>query len=105
MSYADTFTRNSCTDRFELFFLVPPSREVVIFNELSARIDHLLKNERSIAFNFNSKDYNPKIIAISKTFKKSHILPLVKHGHLHFGENKVQEAINKSIFSCFKSNA
>ena len=32
------------------------------------------------------------IIAVSKTFSLEHIMPLIKHGHLHFGENKVQEA-------------
>jgi len=37
----------------------------------------------------------PKIIAVSKTFKIDHILPLIQHGHLDFGENKVQEAIEK----------
>ena len=38
---------------------------------------------------------NLKIIAVSKTFSKDQILPLIKYGHLHYGENKVQEAINK----------
>ena len=37
----------------------------------------------------------PQIIAVSKTFKIEHILPLINYGHLHFGENKVQEAIEK----------
>jgi pyridoxal phosphate enzyme (YggS family) len=37
----------------------------------------------------------PKIIAVSKTFKIDHILPLIQYGHLDFGENKVQEAIEK----------
>ena len=32
---------------------------------------------------------------MSKTFKMQEILPLIKHGHSHFGENKVQEAIEK----------
>ena len=36
-----------------------------------------------------------KIIAVSKTFSIDQILPLIKHGHLDYGENKVQEAINK----------
>ena len=36
-----------------------------------------------------------KIIAVSKTFKIDKILPLVDHGHTHFGENKVQEAVEK----------
>ena len=37
----------------------------------------------------------PEIIAVSKTFKIVNILPLINHGHLHFGENKVQEAMQK----------
>ena len=37
----------------------------------------------------------PKIIAVSKTFDIGRIIPLIEHGHLHFGENKVQEAIDK----------
>jgi len=38
---------------------------------------------------------NLKIIAVSKTFPMLEILPLIKSGHVHFGENKVQEAIDK----------
>ena len=41
------------------------------------------------------KNRIPKIIAVSKTFKIDHILPLIEYGHLDFGENKVQEAIEK----------
>ena len=37
----------------------------------------------------------PNIIAVSKTFKLEHIMPLINYGHLHFGENKVQEAVEK----------
>ena len=37
----------------------------------------------------------PKIIAVSKTFKLEKILPLIKYGHLDYGENKVQEAMEK----------
>ena len=37
----------------------------------------------------------PKIIAVSKTFKLEKILPLIDHGHSDYGENKVQEAIEK----------
>ena len=40
-------------------------------------------------------DKLPKIIAVSKTFPIENILPLIEHGHLHFGENKVQEALDK----------
>ena len=38
---------------------------------------------------------NPKIVAVSKTFKIDKILPLIEYGHIDFGENKVQEAIEK----------
>jgi len=40
---------------------------------------------------------NPKIIAVSKTFPMTEIEPLLKYNHIHFGENKVQEAISKWI--------
>ena len=50
-------------------------------------------NSKILKLNINN--YNPKIIAISKTFKIDHILPLIEHGHKDFGENKVQEAIEK----------
>ena len=36
-----------------------------------------------------------QIIAVSKTFPIENILPLIKHGHIHYGENKVQEALDK----------
>ena len=42
------------------------------------------------------------IIAVSKTFDLGHIKPLIDYGHLHFGENKVQEA--KSKWSELKKN-
>jgi len=42
----------------------------------------------------NNKN-NVKIIAVSKTFDISHINPLIEYGHTDFGENKVQEAIEK----------
>ena len=38
---------------------------------------------------------DPKIVAVSKTFKIDKILPLVEFGHIHYGENKVQEALEK----------
>jgi len=37
----------------------------------------------------------PKIIAVSKTFKLDKIMPLIDYGHKDFGENKVQEAVEK----------
>ena len=42
------------------------------------------------------KNYqNVKVIAVSKTFPIEAIMPLIEHGHLEYGENKVQEAITK----------
>jgi len=37
----------------------------------------------------------PKIVAVSKTFKIDKVLPLIDHGHIDFGENKIQEAVDK----------
>ena len=46
--------------------------------------------------NSNIKKLNPRkpvnVVAVSKTFSLDHIKPLIDIGHLHFGENKVQEA-------------
>ncbi len=50
----------------------------------------ILINKELIAINSNTK-----IIAVSKTFSIDHIMPAIEHGHLHFGENKVQEAAEK----------
>jgi len=41
------------------------------------------------------KNKIPSIIAVSKTFPIAEIIPLIKFGHIHFGENKVQEALEK----------
>ena len=37
----------------------------------------------------------PQIVAVSKTFQIDKILPLIEHGHINYGENKVQEAVEK----------
>jgi len=42
-----------------------------------------------------SNNKKPKIIAVSKTFNIDKILPLIKYGHIDYGENKVQEAVDK----------
>ena len=49
-------------------------------------------------------DKLPTIIAVSKTFPIENILPLIEHGHLHYGENKVQEAIDKWSNIKFKTS-
>ena len=40
-------------------------------------------------------DKEINIVAVSKTFSLDHIMPLIEYGHVHFGENKVQEAVAK----------
>ena len=57
----------------------------------------IIERFKKIKFNIDKlkKDNSINIVAISKTFPMEHILPLIKYGHLHFGENKVQEAENK----------
>ena len=61
-------------------------------------LKNLLKINDKVKTNL-TKDYEnskfPKIIAVSKTFKIDHIMPLINHGHLDYGENKVQEAVEK----------
>ena len=46
-----------------------------------------------------------KVIAVSKTFPIENVLPLIEHGHLHYGENKVQEALDKWSEIKLKNNA
>ena len=52
-----------------------------------------LNSLTSIQSEINSEKVN--IIAVSKTFPISNILPLINANHIHFGENKVQEALEK----------
>ena len=61
-------------------------------------VQNLLNINTQIKAKINELKYNnykAEIIAISKTFSISHILPLIDYGHIHFGENKVQEAVEK----------
>ena len=57
--------------------------------------------KEQIKAKFNSTD-NPNIIAVSKTFPMTEIEPLLMYGHSHFGENKIQEALDK--WSNIKNN-
>jgi len=60
-------------------------------------VKNLLDIENNIKNHLNKLNIinNPKIIAVSKTFSIDKILPLIDHGHFHYGENKVQEAVEK----------
>ena len=64
---------------------------------MHSTIENLIKLENEIKLNLSVLNINnlPKIIAVSKTFKISKILPLIEYGHLDFGENKVREAMDK----------
>jgi len=65
-------------------------------------IQNLVKSKLS---DLNQIDRLTKIIAVSKTFNIEHILPLIEYGHIDYGENKVQEAIDKwSDLKSKKSN-
>ena len=54
-----------------------------------------IENNIKVYLNKLNINNNPKIVAVSKTFKIDKILPLIEHGHIDFGENKVQEALEK----------
>ena len=60
---------------------------------MSTIIDRLEKIKLKISSLKPNKPVN--IIAVSKTFTLDYIKPLIDHGHTHFGENKVQEALSK----------
>ena len=57
-------------------------------------VDNLILIENTLKEKLNNTN-TPKVIAVSKTFPLSEVLPLINHGHEHFGENKVQEAVEK----------
>ena len=54
-----------------------------------------VKDNIKIQLNKLNINNNPKIVAVSKTFKIDKILPLIEYGHCDYGENKVQEAVEK----------
>ena len=60
-------------------------------------VQNLINIENEIKLNLSNIDNRnlPKIIAVSKTFKIDKILPLIDYGHTDFGENKIQEAVDK----------
>ena len=56
---------------------------------------NIVSNFQKISNNINLINKNITIIAVSKTFKIEQIMPLINFGHKHFGENKVQESLEK----------
>ena len=60
-------------------------------------MNSIVERFKKIQLNITSLklDKPVNIIAVSKTFPLDYIQPLIDHGHIHFGENKVQEAFSK----------
>ena len=57
-------------------------------------MENVLKNFTIIKQEISDKK-NVKLVAVTKTFQINHILPVINEGHVDFGENKVQEALEK----------
>ena len=64
---------------------------------MHSTVQNLLDIENNIKTYLNKININknPKIVAVSKTFTIDKILPLIEYGHVDYGENKVQEAVEK----------
>ena len=64
---------------------------------MHSSVQKLINIQNSLELKFKNLEISklPNIIAVSKTFKIEKILPLIEFGHLHYGENKVQEAVDK----------
>lgn len=58
-------------------------------------LNNIKNSIKSKLLDLNHTNKFPKIIAVSKTFDLDNIKPLIEYGHVDFGENKVQEAVNK----------
>jgi len=56
---------------------------------------NLLKIKKEIELKQLNKENQTEIVAVTKKFNLAQITPLIQIGHTNFGENKVQEAINK----------
>ena len=56
---------------------------------------NFVKNKVNEIINQRQLKIDPKIVVVTKTFSLNKITPLLVHGHMHFGENKIQEAENK----------
>lgn len=63
-------------------------QSIINLNDINEKI----KNVKDKNLNLTKK---PTLIAVSKTFNIEDIYPLVEFGHIHFGENRVQEALDK----------
>ena len=62
-------------------------------------LEKLTRIENKVNEIINKKQLktNPKIVVVTKTFPLDKIMPLLEKGHMHYGENKIQEAENKWV--------
>ena len=65
-------------------------QSIINLNDINEKI----KNAKEKNINLTKK---PTLIAVSKTFNSDDIKPVVDFGHIHFGENRVQEALDKWV--------
>ena len=56
---------------------------------------NLIKNKVNDIINKKQLKTRTKIIVVTKTFSLNNIIPLLQNGHIHYGENKIQEAEKK----------
>ena len=56
---------------------------------------NIVENLVSIKKEIQSNNSTAEVVAVSKTFPLNKILPLINFGHNHYGENKIQEAVDK----------
>ena len=80
--------------KFFNFFNIEIVNKMIIpwYNFMHKTIENLNHIKNQINLNYKK---NFEVIAVSKTFSIDHIQPLLDYGHIHYGENKVQEAIKK----------
>jgi hypothetical protein len=55
----------------------------------------LIEKYNNILNNINHHSKDAILIVVSKTFSISYIKPIIDCGHIHYGENRVQESIEK----------
>ena len=58
---------------------------------------NLIKNKVNDIVSKKQLKTDPKIVVVTKAFPLNKIIPLLENGHMHYGENKIQEAENKWI--------
>ena len=56
---------------------------------------NVIKNKVKDIINKKQLKIDPKIVVVTKTFPLNKIIPILESGHIHYGENKIQEAENK----------